>query len=91
MMTGRLADKVAIVTGAASGQGRVAAELFGREGAQLVLADLDREGLEEVASNVRKGGGDPQSFVGDLTLEEANRDMVAGAVNRHGRAAMCAG
>ncbi len=84
-MTGRLTDKVAIVTGAASGQGRVAAELFAREGAQMVLADMDTEGLEEVAANVRKGGGDPQLFMGDLTQEEANRDMVAGAVNRHGR------
>ncbi len=84
-MAGRLTDKVAIITGAASGQGRVAAELFAREGALLVLADMDREGLEGIAAHVRKTGGDPQLFVGNLTEEEANRAMVAGAVNRHGR------
>ena len=84
-MAGRLADKVSIITGAASGQGRVAAEIFAREGALLVLADMDREGLEEEAAQVRKAGGDPQLFEGNLTQEEANRVMVADAVKRHGR------
>ncbi len=84
-MAGRLVDKVAIITGAASGQGRVAAELFAGEGARLVLADMDAEGLEEAAVLARKAGGDPLLYVGNLTEEEANREMVHGALNRYGR------
>ncbi|NIO09623.1 MAG: SDR family oxidoreductase [Deltaproteobacteria bacterium] len=84
-MAGRLADKVAIVTGAASGQGRVAAELFAREGALMILADMDREGLEQVGEHVRKSGGDPQLFEGNLTQEETNRAMVEATLSRHGR------
>ena len=61
------------------------AELFAREGALLVLADVDTDGLSEVAALVRKAGHEPQLFVGNLTQEEANREMVAEAVKRHGR------
>ncbi len=84
-MAGRLVDKVAIITGAASGQGRVAAELFAGEGARLILADMDAEGLEEAAVLVRKAGGDPLQYVGNLTEEDANREMVGEALSRHGR------
>lgn len=84
-MAGRLDQKVGIITGAASGQGRVAAELFAREGARLVLADLDAEGLAEVAVLARKAGGDPMLYEGNLTEEKSNREMVEGAVSRYGR------
>ena len=84
-MAGRLADKIAIITGAASGQGRVAAELFAGEGAVLVLADMDAEGLEEVATLLRERGKDPLLCVGNLTAEEANREVIESALNRYGR------
>jgi NAD(P)-dependent dehydrogenase (short-subunit alcohol dehydrogenase family) len=42
---GRLRGKSAVVTGAAKGIGRATAELFAREGARLVLADVDEDGL----------------------------------------------
>ncbi|MPZ14215.1 MAG: SDR family oxidoreductase [Chloroflexi bacterium] len=82
----RLDGKVSIVTGAASGQGRVAAEVFAREGALLVLSDLDAEGLKETAQLVtRQAGGDPVLHVGDLTQEAANQELVDRAIERHGR------
>ena len=46
----RLADKVAIVTGAASGIGRAAAERFAAEGASVLVADLQEDGSREVAA-----------------------------------------
>ncbi len=54
---GRLDNKVAIVTGAASGIGRASAILFAREGARLVIVDQNGEGLAETAKLVAKDGG----------------------------------
>lgn len=86
-MAGRLANKVCIVTGAASGQGRVAAQFFAREGALLLLADVDKEGIEETDRLLRDENEETNAalFVGDLTQEAANEQMVAAAVRRHGR------
>ena len=84
-MSGRLAGKVTIITGAARGQGRVAAETFAREGARLVLSDMDAPGLEEAAAFARKAGGEVATHSGDLTREETNRELVDFAVRRYGR------
>ncbi len=51
---GRLKDKVAIITGAASGIGSATAVLFANEGARLVLADVDENGLQETAGLIPK-------------------------------------
>src|SRR6516225_7748845 len=53
----RLKEKVAIVTGAASGIGQATAELFAEEGARVVLADMDTNLGEGVASGIRDKGG----------------------------------
>jgi NAD(P)-dependent dehydrogenase (short-subunit alcohol dehydrogenase family) len=55
-MSGRLADRVAIITGAANGIGRATALCFADEGAHLILMDLEAEPLEAVAADVRKRG-----------------------------------
>jgi NAD(P)-dependent dehydrogenase (short-subunit alcohol dehydrogenase family) len=53
----RLKDKTAIITGAASGIGKATAILFSKEGARLVLADVNADGLEEVAGRIAEAGG----------------------------------
>ena len=75
-MAGRLDNKVCIVTGASSGQGRAGAEAFAREGALLVLSDVDAEGLEETAARCRKLGSEPILHVGDLTKEPPNQELM---------------
>jgi NAD(P)-dependent dehydrogenase (short-subunit alcohol dehydrogenase family) len=84
-MAGRLQDKVVIITGAASGQGRAAALVFAREGARLVLSDLDGEGLAETSALLRAEGLDAALHSGDLAEEPANRELVELALARHGR------
>lgn len=54
---GRLRGKIVMITGAASGIGRAAAILFAREGAKLVLADIQEEGLKQTLEIVEKEGG----------------------------------
>ena len=83
----RLDGKVCIVTGAASGQGRVASQFFAREGGQLLLADVDQEGLDETSRLLRDESptSDPALFVANLIQEAANAQMVDEAVRRYGR------
>jgi NADP-dependent 3-hydroxy acid dehydrogenase YdfG len=51
-----LKDKVAIITGAASGIGKATAILFSKESARLVLADVNADGLKEVAGRIAEAG-----------------------------------
>jgi NAD(P)-dependent dehydrogenase (short-subunit alcohol dehydrogenase family) len=83
-MAGRLDGKSIVITGGASGQGRVAAGIFAREGARLVLADASADGLAETLAQL-PAGTDVAVSVGDLTTEPANEAMVALAVARSGR------
>ncbi len=55
-MTGRLTDRIAVITGAANGIGRATALCFAEEGAHLILMDLEAETLETVAAEVRGRG-----------------------------------
>ncbi len=56
-MSGRVAGKVAIVTGSAAGIGRATARLLAAEGACVVVADVNGEGAAVVAKGIREGGG----------------------------------
>lgn len=84
-MSGRLQDRVALITGTAGGQGRAAALLFAREGAVVVGADLDAAGDRETAELVRAEGG-TMSVRGPVDLGDPGqvRDWVAWAVGEHG-------
>lgn len=83
--TGRLAGKVAIITGAASGIGRAAAVLFAREGAALALADMQQEALEETLKMVKEAGGKGVSRVTNVAVEDEVEALVALAVETYGR------
>jgi NAD(P)-dependent dehydrogenase (short-subunit alcohol dehydrogenase family) len=67
----RLEDKTAFVTGAGSGLGRAAAERFATEGARIVGADVDTDGLAETADRVADAGGEMTTHELDVTDREA--------------------
>jgi 2-hydroxycyclohexanecarboxyl-CoA dehydrogenase len=76
----RLRDRVAIVTGGASGIGAAIARRFGEEGAKVAVLDLDRDGAERVAAEIRDTGGQALAVHADVT----SSDQVAEAVQRAG-------
>jgi NAD(P)-dependent dehydrogenase (short-subunit alcohol dehydrogenase family) len=82
----RLDGKVALVTGAASGLGRAIALGLDAVGAQVLAADINLSGAEEVAGALRKESG---ALHVDVTDEESVRVMVASALERYGRIDVC--
>lgn len=80
---GRVAGKVALVTGAASGIGRACAEVLAREGAVVVLTDL--QAGEEVAAGIRAKGGKASFHRHDVTDEARWNAIVAETAKAHGR------
>ena len=81
----RLKDKVAIITGAASGIGRASAFKFAREGASVVAVDGQREANEETAASIRAEGGKATAVQADVTDAAAVRRMVEAATEEYGR------
>jgi len=82
----RLLDgKVALVTGAASGQGRAASVLFAEHGANIAVADLNDEGSAETVEMVEGAGGKGLPIHADVSRRDDVDAMVAAAVERFGR------
>lgn len=80
----RLKDKVCLITGAGSGMGRAAAVLFAREGARVVIADLNERGARETLAMVEREGGRAVATVVDVASEDGARRMVAEGVKAFG-------
>lgn len=84
-MTGRLVDKVAVLTGTGGGQGRAAAILFCREGARVIGCDLKVDGAVETVQMVRAAGGQMDSLQPlDLTDESEVERLINFAVETYG-------
>jgi meso-butanediol dehydrogenase / (S,S)-butanediol dehydrogenase / diacetyl reductase len=73
---GRLQDKIAVITGAASGIGRATAVIFAREGAKLVLADMQEAGLQETLAVVTAAGGEAVIKRVDVSVEQEVQDLI---------------
>lgn len=80
----RMRDKVAIVTGAASGIGREIAHAYAREGAKVCIADLNLDGAQTVAGEIGRAGGEALAVRMDVTQEAAVDAGVAETVSRFG-------
>ncbi len=81
---GRLDNKVALITGGASGMGMVASQLFASEGAKVVLTDVSDDAGERVAADIRDGGGEATYVHADVSLETDAKSMVETAVATYG-------
>ena len=87
---GRLEGKVAIVTGAGSsgpgvGNGKAASVLFAREGAKVLLVDINADHAQETLELITAEGGEASVFQADVTNADHCRSMVESAVERYGR------
>jgi NAD(P)-dependent dehydrogenase (short-subunit alcohol dehydrogenase family) len=84
-LTGLVAGKAALVTGAASGIGRASALALAREGARVLVSDLDAEGAEAVAKEIAAAGGEARSLRADVTREPDVAALVRAALDAFGR------
>ena len=81
----RLEGKVAIITGAASGIGQATALLFAKEGAKVVVADLDEAGGNEVVEQINAGGGESMFVHTDVTVATDVQAMIKSTVDTYGK------
>ena len=84
-MAGRVDGKVALVTGGASGIGRATALTFAREGATLVVADMNEEGGQQTVHMITENGGEAIFVQVDVTSASAVEAMISKTVETYGR------
>jgi NAD(P)-dependent dehydrogenase (short-subunit alcohol dehydrogenase family) len=80
-----LKDKVAIVTGAASGIGEATAKLFASEGAKVVVSDISEEKGLKVVEDIKKAGGEAIFVKGDISKPEEHERLVKETVKAFGK------
>ena len=80
----RLAGRTAIVTGGASGIGKGIVEVFAREGARVLIADIDEKGGEVATEVSERGGGEVDFEAADVTSASSTVNLVSAVVTRFG-------
>ncbi|QNK58007.1 SDR family oxidoreductase [Paenibacillus sp. PAMC21692] len=80
----KLQNKVAVVTGAASGMGKEIALLFAAEGAKVVVSDLNVEGAGKVVEEITAKGGTAVAVASNVAKEEDVQNLIDSAVNEYG-------
>lgn len=80
----KLQDKVAVVTGAASGMGRAIAILYAKEGAKVVVSDLTLEGAGATVADITAFGGIATAVEADITKEGDVYKLIKAALNTYG-------
>jgi 3-oxoacyl-[acyl-carrier protein] reductase len=81
----RLKDKVAIITGSASGIGEATAIKFAAEGAKVVVCDVNQAGVDKVVAALVAGGADAVGFVVDVTKTDTIAAMVVAVKEKYNR------
>ncbi|KAJ7250176.1 hypothetical protein B0H12DRAFT_1121063 [Mycena haematopus] len=82
---GLLAGEVAIVTGAGQGIGRSTALLFAKEGAKVVISDIDEKRLAAVGDEIKAAGGDFLAVAGDVGADDFPKKIVDATVQKYGK------
>ncbi|GAK04990.1 3-oxoacyl-[acyl-carrier protein] reductase [Geomicrobium sp. JCM 19037] len=80
----KLDQKVAVVTGAASGMGEAIAKLYAREGASVVVADLNEEGANAVTASIKEQGGQAVAVKVNVAEQDDVNTMIETAVDTFG-------
>ncbi|MED1604144.1 glucose 1-dehydrogenase [Cytobacillus kochii] len=81
----RLQNKVAIITGAASGMGKAEALRFASEGAKVIVADLNMEGAEAVVTEIKENNGEALAVKVNVTEQADLENMVKTAMDNYGQ------
>ncbi|MAC95468.1 MAG: short-chain dehydrogenase [Flavobacteriales bacterium] len=81
---GTIKDKVAIITGASSGIGKAIAVLFAKEGAKVVVSDIDEKKGKEVVKEINDKGGESFFVKADSSSAEDNKKLVEKTVEKYG-------
>ena len=84
-MPGTLEDKIALVTGAGSGIGRASSLVLAREGAKVVVSDINAEGAEATLSAIKEMGGEGVFVHADVSKPEDVQALVASVIHTYGR------